>query len=287
LMSVVVRWFRKRRSLMSGVLVAGVGLGNMVMPLVCSFLISSLGWRFSYFLIGITVLGVILSAAFFIRRDPADMGLSAYGSNQGALKGSASQGTEYSLREAMRTRQFWLINVVSFCDLFLITVVVVHIVIHSIDMQISGPRAASVLSLAAGISIPGRIVMGAVADRIGNRPALIFCLGVSVSAFFLLLFAENLGMLYLFAGLYGIGLWSTGAIISPLVAELFGLKSHATIFSFAVFMSALGSASGPVIVGTLFDSTGSYQWAFILCLGISLLAFLAGWLLRPLSEAEK
>jgi len=287
LMSVVVRWFLKRKSLMSGILVAGPGLGNMIMPLACSFFISSLGWRFSYFILGIVVLVVIVLSALFIRREPADMGLLAYGAQEGVTQGFEPQGKGFSLQEALRTKQFWLINVLSFCDLFLINVLVVHIVIHAIDMQVSPTRAAGVLSLAAGVSIPGRIIMGGIADRIGNRPALMICLALSVSAFLLLLFARDIGTLYLFAALYGISLWSTGALVSPLIADLFGLKSHATLYSFAVFTSAIGSAAGPVIAGILFDLTGKYSMAFILCLIVSLIAFSAVWFLRPIRQDEK
>lgn len=287
LMSVAVRWFLKRRSLISGILVAGPGLGNMMTPIVCSLFISSLGWRLSYFILGIVVLVVIVLGALFIRREPADMGLSAYGTQEGVGQGFEPHGTGFSLHEALRTKQFWLINVLSFCDLFLINVLVVHIVIHAIDMQVPPTRAAGVLSLAAGVSIPGRIIMGGIADRIGNRPALMICLAISVSAFLLLLFARDVGTLYLFAALYGISLWSTGALVSPLIADLFGLKSHATLYSFAVFTSAIGSAAGPVVAGILFDLTGKYSIAFILCLIISLIAFGAVWFLRPLCQDGK
>jgi MFS family permease len=94
-------------------------------------------------------------------------------------------------------------------------------------------------------------------------------------------------MLYLFAALYGISLWSTGELVSPLITDSFGLKSHATLYSFAVFTSAIGSAAGPVIAGILFDLTGKYSMAFILCLIVSLIAFLAVWFLRPICQDEK
>ena len=97
LMSVVVRWFLKRRSLMSGILVAGPALGNMITPLACSFFISSLGWRLSYFILGIVVLVVIVLGALFIRREPAEMGLLAYGAQEGVVQGLEPHGTGFSL----------------------------------------------------------------------------------------------------------------------------------------------------------------------------------------------
>ncbi|HSR10228.1 MAG TPA: MFS transporter [Thermodesulfobacteriota bacterium] len=271
LMAAVLRWFTKYRGFMSGILVSGAGFGNMSGPLICTFLISFLGWRSTFLMLGIVTTGVICLSAVFVRRDPSELGLAPLGANEGISKLSGGI-TGMSFRQAFRTRPFWMINLISFCDLFLINVLVVHIVIHAIDMGIPATAAATVFSLAAGMSIVGRLIMGTVADRIGNRRALLVCLSASVSAFVILLFARSLPMLYVFSVCYGLGLWSTGAIMSPLVAELFGLKSHATIFSFAVFVSSIGSAAGPVLAGMLFDRTGSYQSAFFLCLGVSLVS---------------
>jgi len=286
LMSAVVRWFSRRRSLMSGILAAGPGLGNMAMPILCSFLIVSFGWRWAFLVLGILVLAVVLSAAMLLRHDPTDMGLSPYGARVGFSSAAKTEQPGFSVPQAIHTRQFWLINLLSFCDLFLINVIVVHIVVHAIDLNVPPTRAAGVLSLAAGTSILGRIMMGGVADRIGNRKALIICLGTSVGAFTLLLFARGIETLYLFAVLYGMSLWSTGAIVSPLIAELFGLKSHATLYSFAVFTSAMGSAAGPVVAGVLFDLFGNYDGAFVLCLGITLIGLLAALFLGPIPQKE-
>lgn len=286
-MSVVVKWFWKRRSLMSGILVAGPALGITILPFVFSLIISSVGWRLSFLILGIAVLSGILLATFFIRGKPEDLGLLPLGAGENSDHVLKSPLEGFSFQEAVRTPQFWLINLLAFCDLFLINVIVVHIVIHAIDMQIPPDRAASVLSLAAGVSIPGRILMGGFADRVGNRLALLICLSMSVGAFLLLIMARGLPMLYAFAVLYGLGLYATGAIVSPLIAEFFGLRSHATLYSWTVFTSSIGSAAGPVFAGSLFDSTGSYYLAFLVCLIISLVAMAAILLLRPLPAKNR
>ena len=59
IMSTVVRWFTKRRALMSGILIAGPALGIVVMPLVSSLLIPTYGWRISYIILGSVVLAVM------------------------------------------------------------------------------------------------------------------------------------------------------------------------------------------------------------------------------------
>ena len=223
---------------------------------------------------GVAVLLEFLQA-FTPDRDPAEIGASPYGAEKNLAAGQNIQNEDVSLREAFRSRPFWLLNLISFCDFLLINVIAVHIVPHAIGLEISSIQAATVLSLAAGVAIPGRIFMGGLADRIGNRLGLYVCLTLSMAAFTLLQFAQSLQPLYVFSILYGLGLWATGAIMSPYIADLFGLKSHASIFSCTVFSGTLGGGLGPVLVGYTFDSTGNYQAGFLLCLCASLTAWIA------------
>ncbi len=198
--------------------------------------------------------------------------------------GPRNAGEEFGLAEAARTRSFWLLNLISFCDFVLINVVSVHIVPHAIDMKIPSVQAATVLSAAAGVAIPGRIFMGWLSDRIGNRPGLFVCLTLSVIAFTLLQFAHGLGFLYVFSAFYGLGLWATSAVVSPYIADLFGLRSHASIFSCMVFSGSLGGGLGPVVVGATFDATGNYRLGFFLCLLASVAAWVALMFVKPVAK---
>ena len=269
---------------MSGILTAGAALGIGVIPLLSSLFISAFGWRNSYMILGSSVFIIIIVAALFLRRDPGEMALLPYGSDGSMVENTARQAEGLSLSEAVRTRQLWLLNIVSFGDRFLINVIVVHIVIHSQGLGISATAAASILSVAAGVSIPARIVVGSFADSLGNRPALMICILMSLVAFILLLVAKGLWMLYLFAFLYGFGLWATGTIMSPITAELFGLKSHGTILACSGLAGAIGAAVGPVVTGHIFDITNSYTLGFIICIIVNITALIAILLLRPIKN---
>ncbi len=272
MLSMVARWFVRHRSLMSGILAAGPAAGIMVMPPVVTWLIGRFGWRASFALLGGLAFVGLATAALFLKRDPGQIGASPLGMDRRAGTWAEVQSQGLSLPEAFRTRSFWLLNLVTLCDSLLMSVVTVHIVPHVIFLGIDPLRAATVLSLAAGISVPARIAMGYVADRIGNRRGLLYCLTLSVVAFALLPFARDMALLYVFAVLYGIGLWTTGAVVSPLIADLFGLKAHGTIYSCTVFAGTIGSGLGPVLVGCLFDLTGAYHAGFLMCLAASIVS---------------
>jgi MFS family permease len=235
-------------------------------------LIAGIGWRASFVFIGVLTFLGLSGAAFFLKRDPGQIGATPYGLKKATGTWTEMQNHGMSLPEALRTRSFWLLNLISLCDFLLINVVTVHIVPYVITLHIDPLQAATVLSLAAGVSIPARIGMGGLADRIGNRLGLLICLSMAVLAFALLPFARGMMALYFFAVLYGIGLWTTSAVMSPFIADLFGLKAHGAIFSCTVFSGTIGGGLGPVLVGYLFDLTGSYQQGFLLCLAVSLVS---------------
>jgi OFA family oxalate/formate antiporter-like MFS transporter len=275
MMSTVARWFIRYRSLMSGILAAGPTTGIVFMPLLMTWLIDRVGWRISFALLGgFTFLG-LTAAALFLKRDPGQIGASPLGMDEKAGTWADLQNRGLSLSEAFRTRSFWILNLISLCDALLVNVMIVHIVPHVITLGIDPLRAATVLSLAAGVSIPARIAMGHLADRMGNRRGLAICLAMSVIAFALLPFARGMMSLWVFAVLYGIGLWTTGAVMSPFIADLFGLKAHGSIFSCTVFSGSFGGGLGPFAVGALFDLTGTYQAGFLVCLAASIISFVS------------
>jgi len=80
--STVARWFVKRRGMMTGVVVAGIGLGTMFIPPLVSQLISIYGWRTSYIIVGVAALVLVTLAAQFLKRTPEQIGLSPYGKDE-------------------------------------------------------------------------------------------------------------------------------------------------------------------------------------------------------------
>jgi len=78
-------------------------------------------------------------------------------------------------------------------------------------------------------------------------------------------------MLYLFAGFYGIGHGGHFTLISPLVAEHFGIRSHGVLFGIVVFAGTAGGAAGDS-GWPLFDITGSYSSAFWICAAVGCFA---------------
>lgn len=72
-------------------------------------------------------------------------------------------------------------------------------------------------------------------------------------------------MLYLFAIFYGVAHGGFYTVISPIVADLFGIRAHGFLFGIVAFSGNVGGSIGPLITGYIFDITGGYMIAFWIC----------------------
>ena len=279
--SIIPRWFVKRRGLMTGIVLNGNGVGVIIMPPIARWLISTYGWRVAYSVVGIIALVLIVFAAQFLKREPSQVGQLPYGADEVKSESSGLKVRGFSLGEAIRTKPFWLLCAISFCIWLCVGTVMVHIVIHATGLGISAASATSILVIIGGVSIAGRAIMGGIADKIGNKSALIVSFIIMSASFFWLMVAREKWMLYLFGVILGFGYGALSPLVSPLVAELFGLSSHGAIFGVTFLWGTIGEAIGPVVAGGIFDVIGGYQWAFLLCAAISIIGIIFSSLLRP------
>lgn len=288
LLATTTRWFVKRRGLMTGIVKVGTGAGQVIMPLVASVLIAGYGWREACLILGIIGVVGIVPIALLLRHDPSEMGLQPYGAND--INGAVSKFTaraQLTLRNCMSTRQFWILCTVYFLSGYATQSIMVHIVSYAMDGGIAMVQAASVLSVIGAVSIAGRLGLGSAGDKIGNRRALIICFAFLTLALVWLQFAHGLWMLYFFAMLYGFGHGGFFAVMSPMVAELFGITHQGINLGVVLFLQAVGSACGPYVTGYIFDTTNSYQFAFLILIALCAGALALSILITPVGMKRK
>ncbi|MFC1911614.1 MFS transporter [Chloroflexota bacterium] len=286
MMATVARWFVKRRGMMTGITVSGLGMGTLVTPPVANWLISSYGWRMSYLIVGITILVTVTLVAQLVKRDPGQMGLLPYGSSEVKMNASSLTPDGFSFRRAIKTRQLWLLCIASLFFGFSLQIMAVHIVPYATDQGISAASAAILLSLIGGLGTLGRIILGMCGDRIGNKLAYIVSFSLVSAALFWLLFSGELWMLYLFAIVFGFGYGGIASLVSPVTAEQFGLNSIGIILGVLLFSCALGETTGPVVAGYIFDTSGSYMLAFLICAVLSSLGLVLILLLKRVDSKK-
>jgi MFS family permease len=266
---------------MTGIVVSGIGIGTVIMPPIASWLISNYGWRHSYLIVGIIALALIVGVAQLIKREPDQIEHSPFAAGRVRQDITTTEVAGFSLWKAISTRQFWIFSGAVSSMFFCQQIMIVHMVSYATDLEITEIIAASILSVIGGLSIVGRVGVGGVCDRIGNRLSLLIVLALLSVALFWLLLAKELWMFYLFAVVFGFSYGGLVALNTPITAELFGLRSIGAILGMVIFISSVGGALGPIVASCILDINGSYQLVFRICAGASVAGLILAVLLRP------
>ncbi|WP_428926088.1 MFS transporter [Marinibacterium sp. SX1] len=272
----VARWFEARRGLMTALAKVGTALGQMAVPPLAAALILWLGWRVAATGLGLAA-GVLLLAAASVMRRPRD-GEVSRGAGQ-----AAPAGAGLGWREARATRAFWTLCAIQALFFPALMTVPFHLALHGMDMGLPAPRAALLLSVIGAASILGRLVVGQGIDRIGGRNAFVLCMGCLLAGLNGLTWAGAPGPLFAAVAVYGMAHGGLFVVISPIVAEYFGMRAHGAIFAAIVFCGTSFAAFGPVLAGAAFDRLGGYFPAF---LGLSLCVALALGLILTLPRPD-
>lgn len=280
-LSTIARWFVKKRGMATGIAKVGVGLGILVISPLAGWLVSGYGWRSAFLVIGILSLLGIVSSGWLLKRDPRQIGQLPDGTTQIEETSSITSQPQFSVLKAIGTRQFWLFSAVWFITAFCAMTVLGHTAAYATDLGISTTVASAILGAIGGFSILGRLGMGSVSDKMGNKSVFIISTSLMAISLLWLQFAKNEWMLFLFAAVYGIAHGALFTAVTPMLAELFGVESLGAIAGIVIFIGRIGGAIGPTLAGRIFDVTGSYHIAFLICLMLSITGVLLIYFVKP------
>ncbi|MFC1874417.1 MFS transporter [Chloroflexota bacterium] len=267
-MSTISRWFHKKRVTAIGIAMTGFALGAVIWPPITQWLISSYNWRFTFVALALITAVVSIPVAQFMRHSPQRVGLLPYGESiaSGGEKGSSLADMGLSPREAINTRHFWLWGPILLCFFFCLDLIMTHIVAYALDVGIPAIIAAFTLSIIAAVSIIGRLSGGSVSDWMGIRKLVSGSLVLVILALISLLVKPGIWSFITFALIFGLGYGFFIILESAMSAELFGTKSLGAIMATLGIFGMTGTAAGRTLGGVIFDLTGSYQDAFLLCI---------------------
>jgi len=268
-MSIVTRWFDKKRGIAIGISTSGIGLGMVMMAPIATYFIAKFGWRISCILIGLISSIFIILMAMLLKKEPGEMGFLPDGvESKGGktvlsdIKESYKQPFSFSLLQAFRTSSFWYLGLSWLLFSSCFHTVLTHIVPHSTDIGISEMKAAAILSLIGATSIPGRLVVGRVSDNIGRRLTAIICALLATVAIIWLIWSQKLWMFYFFAMVFGFAYAGIDTSIVALVGDIFGPRSIGIILGILSIGWLIGAAIGPAIGGWIYDFSNNYFIAF-------------------------
>lgn len=276
--SATTKWFKKNRGLAIAIVASGMGLGSIIITPVSAWLMEINGWRFSAATIGLITLAIIIPASVVLFIIEAKISATKSETDRDSTTKHSDvpknektvDSNEFSFWQITHNRNFVLILLVwafySFC-MFLIST---HLVPHALDLNITAVQAASLVSVIGFANIPSRLLSGVASDKLGRKPLAVINALIMTASLALLLFPANLGILYVFAILFGIGYGGLAAPIIAMVGDIFGVRHMGKIMGILEIGWVLGAAAGPALAGYVYDTSQSYQYAFIVTFIISL-----------------
>lgn len=236
----VGQWFDRRRGLAIGVAVAGTGVGSLVLAPLSSALIDAYGWRTAMRVVAAIGFAALLGAGSVLRPRLA------------ATRG----GGAWAIARGNRT--FLLLYLGSLVASYGYWVPFVHIVPYAEDRGISSASAALLVSIIGVTNTTGRIVMGAVADRVGRLRIMRLSSLAMAIALFCWPFAQSWPTLAAFGALYGLFAGAFIALLPALAGDYFGMQRLAGITGLLFSGAAVGTLLGAPVTGMIFDARGSY-----------------------------
>jgi MFS family permease len=260
-------WFSRRQGLAVGVATLGISLGTATIPLLISYLITSIGWRSALLISGIVVAVFCIPATLLMRSPPRNISMpdSGHSKELTAAPQSAPSDLEIGLTvsQAIRTSQFWMLFTMFLLFLSSLGLVMLHLVPYAVDSGIDPVRAAILITLIGIFGIAGRLVSGVLSDRIGIKPIMIFCTVLLGSNTAFIALCNEPWAFYIFASVYGITYSGFVTQMVRITRKVFGAKSLGSVFSALMVSDGIGLGIGPWIAGSIFDATGDYQISYL------------------------
>lgn len=283
--TLVARWFKRKRAMALSIASTGLSLGGVVLTPVCALLVDELGFELAAPLMGLFyVLGVLPVAWIWLRPSPESMGLRMDGdeaegvsaspaSEQTATPALSSSEDGLSFREARSTRFFWG---VAPAYVFLLMAQVGGIA-HQFGLAretLTEAQTALAVAILPVMSIVGRLLGGWIVDKVSIRRFAFAIMAMQVAALSLLSLGAGPLALCLGLALFGCTVGNLIMLQPLLLAEAFGLRDYARIFSVANLMSSWGTAAGPAVMGYVFAlSNNQYGGAYLFAAAAGALGF--------------
>ncbi len=280
----LIQWFERYRARAIAVMSMGMALGGLALPLI-AWSMHAFGWRATAFGSGILALVIGLPLATVIRRRPQDHGetidglpaappaaMAAPAPGTSARPSGADQASgEFTVRQALRTRAFWLLALGHAFALLVVTSVNVHGITHMKEgLGYTMQQASLVIMVLTLGQVAGVLVSALVGDRFEKRYLAALCMLGHAIGLLLLTYATHPAEVIAFALIHGMAWGLRGPFMQAIRADYFGRNAIGMILGLSAVVVALGQIAGPMVAGVLADLTGNYR------LGFTVLALVAG-----------
>jgi MFS family permease len=313
--STLIKWFPDRPGLATGMAIMGFGGGALIASPLSTQLLrmydpnsGAEGWVASGDAVGklfLTLAAIYLVymmfGAFTIKVPAADWKPEGFDPSQ--LKSKPLITTDnVSAANAIRTRQFWLVWIVLFCNV----TAGIGILEQASPMiqdffRTSDGSTAVTVAVAGGFvgllsigNMAGRFIWSTASDKIGRKRIYMIYLGVGAALYTVLALAgSSTTLLFVVLAFVIISFYGGGfATVPAYLRDLFGTYQVGAIHGRLLTAWSAAGIAGPLIVNAFLDSqgtpgsltAGAYQPALLTMVGLLVIGFIANLLVKPVDS---
>jgi MFS family permease len=263
---VVTAWFERRLGAALSIVVAGSGIGSLLIPPLVEYLLSAHGWRVTYLALAALPLFVGAPLTWFFAPSPP----SSRPSEPHAAPTSGMRWTQ-----ALGTRSFWILAL-GVCALSVSeNGALAHLAPMLGEHGLQATQVAIVASLLGVSSVVGRFILGSLLDYVHGGAIAVASLLAAGSGMLVLAHAHSFLAAAPAAFIAGLGAGCELDLIPYMLRRYFGLRSFTTLYGLVYSCFAVAGAAAPLIVGRIYDKTGSYNWILNLFCAITLVGAFA------------
>jgi len=291
--TLVPQWFiTKRGRAMSYVAIGGF-IGSAAFPPLNAWMIDAWGWQSTWRIWGILLLVIFVPLAFFlIRNKPEEIGLLPDNRKQPLVKSNIKETSDFvdevswTVKEAMKTRTFWLLLFCMAIPALVNTGLTFHLVSILGENNLSPKFAALILSLMAIIGFPVTLVAGYVLDKVKVNIVLACMFIGEILVIVVLLNVVNSPLAIIFGVIWGIMAGFERIVFGVIWPNYFGRKYIGSINGIAMTMGVIGSAFGPLPFGVSYDIFGGYTEILLIMMILPFLGSIAALLSKVPKKDE-
>ena len=262
-------WFRSKRTMANAIMLIGFAMAGVVGIPALVFIQMAMGWRTSLTFTGILVMAIGLPLSMLLRRSPEPYGLQPDGAVPAADSSTETGGAQsvkeydFSLREALRNRTFWLLAMGLAIGNLGQAATGTHLFLHlEQGVGLSRVTGAFIWSIASITNIPARLIGGYLGDRLPKNVLLASASAVMSLSTLVLGLATSFPMAVAYAVIYGIGWGVRTPVMNSLQGEYFGMKSQGVIRGMIASVTTPITIAAPILVGYVADVQGTYRIVF-------------------------
>jgi len=277
-MATINRWFIRKRGTAMAIAGEGSPLGSLLLVPLLAWAVTPghLGWSVTALWTGIIFLVVAWPMSRSVRDRPADYGQHPDGippsnlpDGQRAFDGTLdrsrleSDHLDFTARQAIRTRAFWLITFGHAFSSMLGATMVVHLVPMLTDQGLSLQMAAYVWAISLGVQAVFGLVGGHLGDRFPKNRVLFGFTGLQAVGFTYAAFVHSVPMAIWAMVIFGVGHGGRVPLTTAIRGDYFGMRAFATITGISLVANSVLQLAAPLLAAIMFDARGDYTLAFL------------------------